>query len=63
VKNTSLFVPRIEFGVVSPIGWGAVKVQLLRLPEVGVPNTGVTRVGDVENTRLVDVVPVAPDAV
>ena len=30
---------------------------------VAAPKTGVTSVGDVENTRLVDVVPVAPDAV
>lgn len=42
---------------------GAVIVNLLTLVAVAAPNDGVTRVGDVENTRLVDVVPVAPAAV
>ena len=38
-------------------------VQLERSPEVGVPNAGVTNVGEVEKTRLVLVVPVAPEDV
>src|SRR3990167_6682574 len=38
-------------------------VQFVRVPDVGVPNKGVTKVGEVEKTRLVDVVPVAPAAV
>ena len=38
-------------------------VAFVNVTLVGVPNIGVTKVGDVENTKLVDVVPVAPDAV
>ena len=38
-------------------------VQLVRVPEVGVPRIGVVSVGEVENTMLVEVVPVAPAAV
>ena len=38
-------------------------VQLVKVPLVGVPNSGVVKEGEVENTRLVLVVPVAPAAV
>ena len=38
-------------------------VALVRVTDAGVPSVGVTSVGDVEKTKLVDVVPVAPDAV
>jgi hypothetical protein len=38
-------------------------VALVKVTLVGVPRIGVTNVGLVENTKLVDVVPVAPEAV
>ena len=38
-------------------------VPFVSVTEVGVPKTGVTSVGLVENTKFVDVVPVAPAAV
>ena len=38
-------------------------VPLVKVTLVGVPNTGVTKVGLVENTKFVDVVPVVPAAV
>ena len=38
-------------------------VRLVATPDVGVPRIGVTSVGEVENTRFVEVVPVAPEAV
>ena len=42
---------------------GAVKVTLFTLVAVATPIVGVVKVGEVENTKLVEVVPVAPDAV
>ena len=42
---------------------GAVIVSLLILVAVATPSDGVVNDGDVENTRLADVVPVAPEAV
>ena len=52
---------------VTPVERGRL-VPFARLTADGVPRSGVTKiaevsVGDVEKTRLVDVVPVAPDAV
>jgi hypothetical protein len=41
---------------------GAVMATLLRLVAVAAPRVGVTRMGEVENTRLVLVVPVVPPA-
>ena len=41
---------------------GAVKVSLLTEVAVATPKVGVTKVGEVENTRLVEVVPVVPVA-
>ena len=38
-------------------------VALVSTIAVGVPSAGVTKVGEVLNTRFVDVVPVAPAAV
>ena len=38
-------------------------VALVSVADCGVPRIGVTKVGDVLNTKLVDVVPVAPEAV
>src|SRR3989338_7445129 len=37
--------------------------EVAREVPVATPKTGVTKVGEVENTRLVDVVPVVPPAV
>ena len=37
-------------------------VPLVSVTEAGVPSVGVVRTGEVEKTRLVEVVPVAPDA-
>jgi hypothetical protein len=57
-KNVATPVPKpltpVEIG--NPVAFVSVTL-------VGVPNTGVTSVGDVEKTKLVDVVPVAPLAV
>ena len=47
---------------VDPVA-GVVRVTLLMVVAVATPKVGVTKVGEVENTRLVEVVPVAPDAV
>jgi len=41
---------------------GVVRVTLLIVVADATPRTGVTSVGEVENTRLVDVVPVDPAA-
>ena len=57
-KNVAIPVPNPE----TPVLMGN-PVAFVNVTLVGVPNTGVTKVGDVENTKLVDVVPVAPDAV
>lgn len=46
---------------VTPVVNGS-PVALVRTAEDGVPNAGVTNVGLVENTKFVDVVPVAPEA-
>jgi hypothetical protein len=40
----------------NPVAFVSTKVE-------GVPSAGVTNVGEDENTKLVEVVPVAPDAV
>jgi hypothetical protein len=57
-KNVAIPVPNPE----TPVLIGK-PVAFVNVTLVGVPNTGVTKVGDVENTKLVDVVPVAPLAV
>lgn len=59
-----LFVPPFAIGKVpvTPVVKGK-PVTLVIIPEAGVPSAGVTRVGDVLNTRFVEVVPVAPEAV
>ena len=55
---------RLAFVVTLPaVNPEAVPEMLVSTSAVGVPNAGLTSVGDVENTRLVDVVPVAPAAV
>jgi len=46
----------------TPVAMGK-SVALVKVADDGVPRAGVTKVGDVLNTRLVEVVPVAPDAV
>ena len=47
---------------VTPVVKGS-PVAFVRVPEVGVPNMGVTKVGEVEKTKFVLVVPVDPAAV
>ena len=58
------FVPPFAIGntPVTPVVKGR-PVPFVSVTEVGVPKTGVTSVGLVENTKLVEVVPVAPAAV
>ena len=57
-KNVATLVPN----PLTPVEIGK-PVPFVNVTLVGVPNIGVTSVGDVENTKFVDVVPVAPDAV
>lgn len=57
-KKVATLVP----SPVTPVEIGR-PVQLVRVPLLGVPSAGVTRVGEVLNTKLVLVVPVAPAAV
>ena len=47
---------------VEPVA-GGVRVSLLTVVADAAPRVGVVRVGLVENTRFVEVVPVAPEAV
>jgi len=70
--TTAIFAPARVVAPVPPLAIGSVPVTpvvkgnpvaLVKVTLVGVPKIGVTRVGLVENTKLVDVVPVAPDAV
>jgi hypothetical protein len=75
VPETVTFVPATILGVavpVPPLATGSVPVTpvlrgrpvaFVSVIDVGVPKTGVTNVGLVENTRSVLVVPVAPEAV
>jgi hypothetical protein len=58
------FVPPLAIGSVpvTPVVRGK-PVAFVSVTDVGVPRTGVTSVGLVENTKFVDVVPVAPEAV
>ena len=57
-------VPPLAIGnvPVTPVVRGK-PVALVSVADCGVPRIGVTKVGDVLNTKLVDVVPVAPEAV
>lgn len=57
------FVPPFATGRTPVIPPAGIPVQLERLPLLGVPNTGVTKVGEVLKTRFVLVVPVVPAAV
>ena len=57
-KNVATPVPK----PLTPVLIGK-PVALVNVALVGVPRIGVTKVGDVLNTKLVDVVPVAPEAV
>jgi hypothetical protein len=58
------FVPPLAIGrtPVTPVVSGK-PVAFVSVADCGVPRIGVTSVGLVENTKLVDVVPVAPAAV
>ena len=56
-KKVATPVPKPE----TPVEMGR-PVALVKVPELGVPRAGVTRVGEVEKTRLVEVVPVVPVA-
>ena len=57
-KNVATPVPK----PLTPVLIGK-SVALVSVADCGVPRIGVTKVGDVLNTKLVDVVPVAPEAV
>ena len=57
-KNVAMPVPK----PLTPVLIGK-SVALVSVADCGVPRIGVTKVGDVLNTKLVDVVPVAPEAV
>ena len=57
-KNVATPVPK----PLTPVLIGK-PVALVSVADCGVPRIGVTKVGDVLNTKLVDVVPVAPEAV
>lgn len=56
-KNVATLLPRPD----TPLLIGK-PVQLVSVPEDGVPSTGVINVGEVENTRFVLAVPVVPAA-
>ena len=56
-KKVATFEPNPDI----PVETGS-PVQFVSVPAEGVPILGVVRTGDVENTRFVEVVPVAPDA-
>ena len=70
--STTFVVPVLVVTPVPPFATGNVPVtpvvkgkpvKFVATPLEGVPRAGVTRVGEVENTKFVDVVPVAPAAV
>ena len=70
--STTLVVPVEVVTPVPPLATGKVPVTpvvsgrpvaLVSVADDGVPSAGVTKVGEVEKTRLVEVVPVAPAAV
>ena len=72
LDSTTFVVPVDVVTPVPPFATGNVPVTpvvkgkpvaLVKTRLVGVPRFGVTKVGEVLNTRLVDVVPVAPAAV
>ena len=55
---------RLAFVVTFPaVNPAAVPVMFVPIRADGVPRSGVTKVGEVLNTKLVEVVPVAPAAV
>lgn len=71
-ESTTLVVPVEVVTPVPPFATGKVPVTpvvsgspvaFVSVADDGVPSAGVTSVGDVEKTRLVEVVPVAPLAV
>lgn len=70
--NTTFVVPVEVKTPVPPLATGKVPVTpvvsgspvaFVSVAEDGVPSAGVTSVGEVENTKFVEVVPVAPAAV